>query len=60
MYYRPILSQYGIWDQIRVDQGKEWVLMLYVQEMLSHLRRNTSRDPHFQSTSKQVSYEWML
>ena len=27
MYYRPILSEYGIWDQIWVDQGKEWVLM---------------------------------
>ena len=53
---RPILSEYGIWDQIRVDQGKEWVLMLFIQEELSHLRRNTSCDPHLQSTSKQVRY----
>ena len=28
---RPILSQYGIWDQVRVDHGKEWVLMLFAQ-----------------------------
>lgn len=46
--------EFGLWDQIRVDQGKEWVLMLYVQETLAHLRRNTSRAPHLQSTSKQV------
>jgi len=51
---RPLLVQYGLWDQIRVDQGKEWVLMLYIQETLSHLRRNTDRAPHLQSTSKQV------
>lgn len=54
MYCRPILVQYGLWDQVRVDQGKEWVLMLYIQEMLAHQRRNTDRAPHLQSTSKQV------
>lgn len=52
--YRPVLLQYGIWDQIRVDQGKEWVLMLFVQEQLAHFRRNTGRNPHVQTTSKQV------
>jgi len=46
--------EYGLWDQLRVDQGKEWVLMLYVQERLANLRYNTSRPPHLQSTSKQV------
>lgn len=46
--------QYGLWDQIRVDQGKEWVLTLYIQECLAHMRRNTTRPPHLQSTSKQV------
>ena len=51
---RPVLLQYGMWDQIRVDQGKEWVLMLFVQEQLAHFRRNTGRNPHIQTTSKQV------
>ena len=41
-YCRPIVLSYGLWDQIHVDQGKEWVLMLYVQETLEHLRFNTS------------------
>ena len=53
--FRNIALDYGLWDQLRVDQGKEWILMLFVQEQLAHLRRNSSRPPHLQSTSKQVS-----
>ena len=45
---------YGLWDQVRTDQGKEWNLMLFVNERLSHLRNDCSRPPHLQSTSKQV------
>ena len=29
---RPIVMEYGLWDQIRIDQGKEWILMLFIQE----------------------------
>ena len=54
MTNRPILQRYGMWDQLRVDQGKEWYLMLFVQEQLAHLRYNTSRAPHLQTTSKKV------
>ena len=54
VHHRPILIEYGLWDQVRVDDGKEWVLMLFVQEQLAHLRRNTARPPHLQTTSKQV------
>ena len=52
---RPILFQYGVWDQVRVDQGKEWTLILFVQEKLAHLRFKTNRAPHLQTTSKQVT-----
>ena len=51
-FCRPMLLEYGIWDQVRVDQGKEWILMLYTQELLADQRRNTSRAPHLQTTSK--------
>ena len=54
MTNRPILQRYGMWDQLRVDQGKEWYLMLFVQEQLAHLRYNTSQAPHLQTTSKKV------
>ena len=33
-----ILVEYGLFDQLRVDHGKEWVLSLFVQEKLAHLR----------------------
>ena len=63
-FFRPILFQYGLWDQVRVDQGKEWTLMLFIQEKLAHLRCNVNRAPHLQTTSKQVPvylhYTWCV
>lgn len=53
---RNMILTYGLWDQIRVDHGKEFYLMLFIQEVLAHLRRNVSRAPHMQSTSRQVYY----
>ena len=55
-FSRPIVEQYGLWDQLRVDQGKEWYLMLSVQEDLAHLRFNTNRAPHLQTSSKLVCF----
>ena len=52
---RPSFIKYGIWDQIRIDHGLEWILSLYIQEMIAHWRTNTSRAPHLQTSSKLVS-----
>ena len=54
---RPIALQYGIWDTctVRVDQGKEWTLLLYLQELLADYRLDKSKVPHIQTTSKEVS-----
>lgn len=52
--YRPVVQRYGLWDQLRVDHGKEWTLMLFAQEQMAHLRGNCSRAPHLQTSSKQV------
>ena len=52
--FKNILTNVGIWDTIRVDKGKEWVLSLFVQETLSDYRNNTSRVPHLQTASTQV------
>ena len=52
--HRSIILEYGIWDQVCVDHGMEWILTLFVQEQLAHLRRNISRPPHLQTSSKQV------
>ena len=54
-----MILKYGlwdqVWDQVRVDHGKEFYLMLYVQEILAQFRTNTNRAPHLQSTSRQVN-----
>ena len=40
--YHRCVSQYGLWDEVRVDHGREFYLLLYVQEQL----RNEGRgDP---------------
>jgi len=55
MIYRELVIHYGLWDQLRVDQGKEWHLMLFIPEQLAHLRTNTNRAPHLQTSSKLAS-----
>ena len=50
-----MMIEYGLWDQVRTDKGKEWVLGLYIQEQLASHRTNTLRAPHLQTTSKQAS-----
>jgi hypothetical protein len=37
-YYRPAFITYGLWDQIHVDHGREWMFSLYLQETLQHLQ----------------------
>lgn len=49
-----LVAKYGLWDQIRVDCGREWFLMLFMNQTVAHLRNNTSKQPHLQTTSKKV------
>uniref|UniRef100_A0AAV2J347 Integrase core domain-containing protein n=1 Tax=Knipowitschia caucasica TaxID=637954 RepID=A0AAV2J347_KNICA len=49
--YRPAVATHGMWDQVRVDHGKEFYLCLYMQEILSKYRFNVSRQPYAQTTS---------
>ena len=44
-----------MWDQIRVDYGREWFLMLSVQQALAGLRNNVAKTPYIQTSSKKVS-----
>ena len=53
-------TEFGLWDQIRVDCGREWYLMLFVQEQLSHLRNDTPKPPHLRSLSKNVGSETLF
>ncbi|CAL8298010.1 unnamed protein product [Arctogadus glacialis] len=44
----------GMWDQVRVDHGKEFYLCLYIQGILS--RHNLSRQPDLQTTSSRPDW----
>ena len=52
---REIVRTYGLWQQIRVDHGTEWALMLFVQSRMSHLRNDTLTLPYLQTPSTQVN-----
>ena len=52
---RKIVNTFGLWDQLRVDHGTEWYLMLSVHTSLSSFRNRTDREPVVQSSSKMVS-----
>ena len=41
-------------DQVRVDHGREFYLVLAVQSHMKSMRNNTSRQPYIQTQSKQV------
>jgi len=51
---RQCVIAYGMWDQLRVDMGREFCLLLAMQDMLKENRYNTNRLPYIQTTSKRV------
>ncbi|KAK9978580.1 hypothetical protein ABG768_020325 [Culter alburnus] len=50
-FYRSAVVNYGMWDQLRVDHGREFYMSLYMQENLSRHRHNLSRQPYLQTAS---------
>lgn len=50
---KPLLESYGLWQQVRVDHGTEFTLVLTVQQHLGGLRLWQDRLPALQSTSRQ-------
>ena len=40
LFFRNIVLNHGLFDQLRVNHGREFFYMLGIQEHLSHLRRN--------------------
>lgn len=53
---RKVLYEFGLWDQLRIDMGREWSLIMFIQEILSPHRSNTSVRPCISSSSKNVSH----
>ncbi|XP_078101223.1 uncharacterized protein LOC144513903 [Sander vitreus] len=49
--YRSTVVNHGMWDQVRVDHGKEFYLSLFIQEILAPHRHNQDKPPYCQTTS---------
>ena len=54
MSYRNALLAYGIFHQIRVDFGREFYLVLGMQEHFQELRSRKDIVPYRQTQSKEV------
>jgi hypothetical protein len=52
---RDALVKYGLWDQLRVDHGREFNLSLYVQDHLRRTHGAPNIRPFVQSTSTEVN-----
>ena len=51
--YRMCSMEYGLWDQLRVDHGREFYLTLYIQEKLRACHGDPNILPYIQTTSTQ-------
>ena len=53
LLFRPLLLSQGLWDQVRVDHGTEFTLIITAQLYLSPCRQNGNHQPVLQSLSRQ-------
>lgn len=49
--YYTALVEFGLWNQLRVDHGKEFVLCIFVQDILKGYRLFKDKEPWKQTTS---------
>ena len=49
--FRPGLCRYGIWDQVGMDHGREFDLVIFVQQLLSFYRNDKSSESFKQTLS---------
>ena len=49
--FRPIIAKYGVWNQLRIDHGKEFRLTIFAQELLESYRYSRNKTPWKQTTS---------
>ena len=49
--FRPAIVQFGLWNQLRIDHCQEFVLCIFVQELLKDYRLLKEKNPWVQTTS---------
>lgn len=58
--YKNAVLSHGMWDQVRVDHGREFDLSLFMQDILAEYRHNRQRLPYLQTTSTKVTFYYSL
>ena len=53
MLLRPLLLREGLWEQVRIDHGGEFALVISTQQLLSPQRSTRTHAPVLQSSSRQ-------
>lgn len=54
LYYRKTIVDYGLMDQLRIDGGREFYLIIGIQQHLSDRRGNQTISCYQQTQSKRV------
>lgn len=52
---RAAVEEYGLWDQLRVDHGREFYLLLFVQEKIRRQFGSSEVVPYMQTRSTEVN-----
>ena len=58
--YRSAISTYGLWHQVCVDHGREFSLVLEIQNYLRSLHGPSHITPYVQSPSTEASKNFSL
>ena len=54
-FHRPVLENYGIWNQLRIDGGSEFSLISKMQEFYNEFRNDKTQVPFRATKSINVS-----
>lgn len=52
LLFRPLLQTYDLWEQVRIDHGTEFALVVTAQQHLSVHQQRHSHEPIIQSLSR--------
>ena len=55
VYFRPILEKHGLWDQAQEDNGFEFNLVCFVEDMMRDFTCNKTRQPWIKIKSLHLS-----
>ena len=53
--FRPALVKCGLWNQLRVDHGQEFVLCIYIQDLIKRYRYSEEKAPWRQTASTTIT-----